>query len=119
MYVLSTPKRKYEEFVVIEEPTTTLVSLSPITKPQYKLYVSHKITTEGIDIQRRKATFEEGSNISAPPQDGNTTQYPSSKHRIKRNSHFLQRATTQIARAMLKTEHLNSNHLSSKVPHSR
>ena len=119
MYVLSTPKRKYEEFVVIEDPTTTPGSLSPITKPQYKLYISHEITTECIDNQRQKGTFEEGFNTSAPPQDGNTTQYPSSKHRIKCNSHFLRRATTQIARATLKTEHLNSNHLSSKVPHSR
>ena len=110
MYVLLTSKRKYEEFVVIEEPTTTLRSLSPITKPQYKLYVSNEITTEGIDIHRDE---------KPPSKKGPISLRPSSKHRIKRDSHFLRRATTQITRAMPKTEHLNSNHLSSKVPHSR
>ena len=67
MYVLPTSKRKYEEFVVIKEPATTLGSLSPITKPQYKLYVSHEITTEGIDIHRDEKPPSKKGPISLHP----------------------------------------------------
>ena len=67
MYVLLTSKRKYEEFVVIEEPTTTLRSLSPITKPQYKLYVSNEITTEGIDIHRDEKPPSKKDPVSLHP----------------------------------------------------